>query len=69
MQGMFLMRPAVPCFHDLKIEIVQGNPDGQSKTNFGALAAYEVPWIVIPDQFASAYPKEFPGNNVAAVIW
>ncbi|CAG8061968.1 unnamed protein product [Penicillium olsonii] len=46
----------------------EGNPDGQAQTNFGALSAYEVPFIVIPDQFATAYPSEFPGNNLAAVI-
>ncbi|KAJ5248759.1 hypothetical protein N7468_000210 [Penicillium chermesinum] len=46
----------------------QGNQDGQSQTNFGALAAYEVPWIVLPDQFASAYSSVIPGNNIAAVI-
>ncbi|CAG8420212.1 unnamed protein product [Penicillium salamii] len=46
----------------------KGNPDGQAQTNFGALSAYEVPFIVIPDNFATAYPSEFPGNNLAAVI-
>ncbi|KAF7136954.1 hypothetical protein CNMCM5793_006658 [Aspergillus hiratsukae] len=29
----------------------QGNPDGQPQTNWGALAAYEVPFIVIPDKY------------------
>jgi len=46
----------------------KGNPDGQSQTDFGALSAYEVPYIVIPGRFVSARPKELPGNNIAAVI-
>lgn len=49
--------------------MVQGNPDGQHQTNFGALAAYEVPFFVIPDRFGTKYAKELPGNNVGAVIW
>ncbi|KAK5798044.1 hypothetical protein VI817_004335 [Penicillium citrinum] len=46
----------------------KGNQDGQSQTNFGALAAYEVPFIVIPDTFGTTYQSVLPGNNVAAVI-
>ncbi|CAI7568298.1 unnamed protein product, partial [Penicillium manginii] len=46
----------------------KGNPDGQSETNFGALAAYEVPFIVIPDTFGTTYKSDLSGNNVAAVI-
>ncbi|CAI7601657.1 unnamed protein product [Penicillium pancosmium] len=46
----------------------KGNPDGQSETNFGALAAYEVPFIVIPDTFGTTYQSDLSGNNVAAVI-
>ncbi|PYH40795.1 glycoside hydrolase family 75 protein, partial [Aspergillus saccharolyticus JOP 1030-1] len=45
-----------------------GNGDGQPQTNWGALAAYEVPFIVIPDTFLAANPDLLPGNNVAAVI-
>ncbi|KAJ5513243.1 Fungal chitosanase [Penicillium fimorum] len=45
-----------------------GNPDGQPQTNFGALAAYEVPFIVIPDTFAGAYETALEGNNIGAVI-
>ncbi|KAJ5383593.1 Fungal chitosanase [Penicillium concentricum] len=45
-----------------------GNPDGQPQTNFGALAAYEVPFIVIPDTFAGAYESALKGNNIGAVI-
>lgn len=47
----------------------QGNPDGQDQTNWGALAAYEVPFIVIPQKFLSANEKLLSGNNIAAVIW
>ncbi|CAP80409.1 hypothetical protein E8E15_009838 [Penicillium rubens] len=46
----------------------KGNPDGQHQTNFGALAAYEVPFFVIPDRFGTKYAKQLPGNNVGAVI-
>ncbi|KAJ5594925.1 uncharacterized protein N7459_001133 [Penicillium hispanicum] len=46
----------------------EGNQDGQAQTNFGALAAYEVPWIVIPDKFGTTYEKVLPGNNIGAVI-
>ncbi|KAJ5453105.1 Fungal chitosanase [Penicillium cf. griseofulvum] len=45
-----------------------GNPDGQPQTNFGALAAYEVPFIVIPDTFGNTYEKVLEGNNIGAVI-
>ncbi|RAH46649.1 glycoside hydrolase family 75 protein [Aspergillus brunneoviolaceus CBS 621.78] len=45
-----------------------GNGDGQPQTNWGALAAYEVPFIVIPDKFLTANTDLLPGNNVAAVI-
>ncbi|KAJ5716140.1 hypothetical protein N7493_008051, partial [Penicillium malachiteum] len=46
----------------------KNNQDGQPQTNFGALAAYEVPWIVIPDKFGTQYRSVLPGNNIAAVI-
>ncbi|CEJ91919.1 hypothetical protein VHEMI07602 [[Torrubiella] hemipterigena] len=46
----------------------KGNPDGETHTDFGALAAYEVPWAVIPSKFASGHTKELAGNNVVAVI-
>ncbi|PLN81936.1 Chitosanase-domain-containing protein [Aspergillus taichungensis] len=45
-----------------------GNPDGQDQTNWGALAAYEVPFIVIPQKFLSANENLLSGNNIAAVI-
>ncbi|KAI9036564.1 glycoside hydrolase family 75 protein [Aspergillus affinis] len=46
----------------------KGNPDGLSTTNWGALSAYNVPFIVIPDDFMVANKDHLPGNNVAAVI-
>ncbi len=46
-----------------------GNADGQPVTNWGALSAFEVPYIVIPQAFLEANPVAIPGNNVAAVIW
>ncbi|KAF3388302.1 Endo-chitosanase C [Penicillium rolfsii] len=46
----------------------KGNPDGQPQTNFGALAAYEVPFFVIPDKFGTTYANILPGNNIGAVI-
>jgi len=46
----------------------KGNPDGQGQTDYGALAAYEVPWIVIPESFVNKNSKAIPGNNLAAVI-
>ncbi|KAL4788653.1 fungal chitosanase of glycosyl hydrolase group 75-domain-containing protein [Aspergillus varians] len=45
-----------------------GNADGQPVTNWGALSAFEVPYIVIPQAFLEANPVAIPGNNVAAVI-
>ncbi|CAG8325146.1 unnamed protein product [Penicillium nalgiovense] len=38
--------------------------NGQHQTNFGALAAYEVPFFVIPDRFGTKYAKQLPGNNM-----
>ncbi|TQV98430.1 fungal chitosanase [Cordyceps javanica] len=46
----------------------KGNDDGQGDTNFGALAAYEVPYVVIPDKFQSEHQNELAGNNLVAVI-
>jgi len=46
----------------------KGNTDGQSETSFGALAAYDVPFIVIPQSFVDKHSKELSGNNVMAVI-
>ncbi|KAE8386697.1 endo-chitosanase C [Aspergillus alliaceus] len=45
-----------------------GNPDGQENTNWGALSAYEVPFIVIPGHFLQANKGALKGNNIAAVI-
>lgn len=46
----------------------QGNPDGQKETDLGALAAYEVPYIVIPQKYVNTVMSALPGNNVVAVI-
>ncbi|CBF77000.1 hypothetical protein AN4686.2 [Aspergillus nidulans FGSC A4] len=45
-----------------------GNVDGGPLTNWGALSAFEVPYIVIPQAFLEANPTAIPGQNVAAVI-
>ncbi|KAL4961047.1 glycoside hydrolase family 75 protein [Aspergillus stella-maris] len=49
-------------------EHCRGNEDGLPETNWGALSAYEVPWVVIPDEYLTANQDILPGNNVAAVI-
>ncbi|KAL5360824.1 fungal chitosanase of glycosyl hydrolase group 75-domain-containing protein [Aspergillus floccosus] len=46
----------------------KGSTASQTQTNWGALSAYEVPYIVIPDRFLSANKEMLPGKNVAAVI-
>ena len=48
---------------------MKGNKDGEKGTNFGALAAYEVPWAVIPNNFWKLHKPELSGNNIVAVIW
>ncbi|KAJ0418228.1 fungal chitosanase of glycosyl hydrolase group 75-domain-containing protein [Aspergillus carlsbadensis] len=46
-----------------------GNKDGQAQTDYGALSAYAVPFIVIPQEYVSSGNQAaIPGNNVAAVI-
>ncbi|OGM48814.1 fungal chitosanase [Aspergillus bombycis] len=47
----------------------KGNPDGQDATNWGALSAYEVPFIVIPQEFLDANKAKLKGNAISAVIW
>lgn len=44
------------------------NPDGQDQTDYGKLAAYEVPYIVIPEGYVNKQKSLLPGNNVVAVI-
>jgi len=44
------------------------NPDGQDQTDYGALAAYEVPFIVIPEGYVNKQKSLLPGNNIVAVI-
>ncbi|KAL4904321.1 fungal chitosanase of glycosyl hydrolase group 75-domain-containing protein [Aspergillus multicolor] len=46
----------------------RGNSDGLPETSWGELAAYEVPFIVIPEQYQEAHERTIPGNNIAAVI-
>jgi len=46
----------------------KGNGDGQAQTDYGALAAYQVPWVVTPESFVNKHIEDLPGNNVAAVI-
>ncbi|KAL3450373.1 fungal chitosanase of glycosyl hydrolase group 75-domain-containing protein [Aspergillus insuetus] len=46
-----------------------GDKDGQALTDYGALSAYAVPFIVIPQKYVSSGNQDaIPGNNVAAVI-
>jgi chitosanase len=44
----------------------RGNPDGQSVTTFGALSAFNVPWVVIPDSFFNKF--DIPPNAISVVV-
>jgi len=44
----------------------RGNTDGQPRTTYGNLSAYNVPYIVVPDSFATE--KKIPPNAISAVI-
>ncbi|KAL4819752.1 fungal chitosanase of glycosyl hydrolase group 75-domain-containing protein [Aspergillus spinulosporus] len=46
----------------------KGNSDGRPETSWGALSAYEVPFIVIPEHYLDKHKTGLPGNNIAAVI-
>ncbi|KAL4747086.1 fungal chitosanase of glycosyl hydrolase group 75-domain-containing protein [Aspergillus terricola var. indicus] len=46
----------------------KGNPDGRPETSWGALSAYEVPFIVIPEDYLNTHEAGLRGNNIAAVI-
>ncbi|KAL4736635.1 fungal chitosanase of glycosyl hydrolase group 75-domain-containing protein [Aspergillus similis] len=46
----------------------KGNLDGRPETSWGALSAYEVPFIVIPEGYLDTREADLPGNNIAAVI-
>lgn len=46
----------------------ENGDDGDAETAFGKLAAYETPYIVVPQSFQTKYAKTLPGNNVVAVI-
>ena len=45
---------------------ISGNQDGQNETSYGDLSAYHVPWIVVPDSFATQH--KIPPNAISAVI-
>lgn len=65
MRGLSNLHPLRADAHSFE----QGNQDGQPITDFGALSAYAVPFIVVPNRFGVKYKDVLPGNNVAAVIW
>jgi chitosanase len=44
----------------------RGNPDGQPVTDFGALSAFNVPWVVVPDSFFGQ--SHIPPNAISAVV-
>jgi len=44
----------------------KGNPDGQSETSYGALAATQVPFYVIPQSFVDK--QKIKGNSLGAII-
>ncbi|KAL4760378.1 fungal chitosanase of glycosyl hydrolase group 75-domain-containing protein [Aspergillus foveolatus] len=46
----------------------KGNPDGRPETSWGALSAYEVPFIVIPEEYLDKHEAGLRGNNIVAVI-
>jgi chitosanase len=46
----------------------KGNGDGQAQTDYGALAAYEVPWIVIPESFVNSHSSMVGANQLVATI-
>jgi|SRR5277367_3568558 chitosanase len=48
------------------IDCGSGNPDGQPLTNFGALSAFNVPWVVVPDSFFQQ--SDIPPNAISAVV-
>jgi len=44
----------------------RGNDDGQNTTTWGALSAYNVPYIVVPNGFVES--RKIPSNALSAVI-
>src|SRR5271170_7186497 len=44
----------------------RGNPDGQPTTDFGALSAFNVPWVVVPNSFFQH--SHIPPNAISAVV-
>jgi chitosanase len=45
---------------------IRGNTDGQNKTTWGALSAYNVPYIVVPNSFVES--RQIPQNALSVVI-
>jgi len=44
----------------------RGNPDGQPTTDSGALSAFNVPWVVVPNSFFQH--SHIPPNAISAVV-
>lgn len=42
------------------------NPDGQPQTAFGALSAYNTPWVVVPNSYYESH--NVPQNALSVVI-
>ena len=45
---------------------IRGNADGQNETTWGALSAYNVPYIVVPNSFVES--RKIPQNALSVVI-
>jgi chitosanase len=45
---------------------IRGNTDGQNETTWGALSAYNVPYIVVPNSFVES--RKIPENALSVVI-
>jgi chitosanase len=56
----------VPVLASLLCLIYRGNSDGQPQTSFGNLSAFQVPFIVVPQQYVDR--KNIPANALCAVI-
>ncbi|KAH7099376.1 fungal chitosanase of glycosyl hydrolase group 75-domain-containing protein [Auriculariales sp. MPI-PUGE-AT-0066] len=74
-QGDWLSLNGVSAFHfiaDMDTDCdgynCPGNPDGQPETNWGALDARVVPWIVIPQSFLDSHGSQLLLNALSAVI-
>jgi len=56
----------VPVFLPVEGVNIRGNTDGQNDTTWGALSAYNVPYIVVPDSFVEG--RKIPQNALSVVI-